>query len=210
MRISDWSSDVCSSDLNHVDEVTVVGDVRLHVRMWPIGPPQHTVRIAFNDWTDDCGKVVPRIAYRGEAVVAGHLWPDLGLLFDQLLEGAYLRTFVSFAHRRASHMIDDDDRRDRLEERHHLVQDVRLEIDDDVPTERFDLLGHLQELVLGRVAHQALQEIESYAANAAGVQRLQFRNVHGRINNGDSPTTVARPGNGIEGRAVVRDRKSVV
>src|SRR3546814_13185029 len=116
--------------------------------MWHIGPPQHTVRIAFNDWTDDCGKVVPRIAYRGEADGAGHLGPDLGLLVEQLLDGDDLRTFGSFAHRRASHLIDDDDRRDRPEARHHLVQDVRLEVDDHVPTERFDTLSQLQELYL--------------------------------------------------------------
>src|SRR3546814_10989805 len=102
--------------------------------MWPIGPPQHTVRIAFNDWTDDCGKVVPRIAYRGEAVGAGHLGPDLGLLVEHLLEGADLRTFWSFAHRRASHMIDDDDRRDSLSAQHQLVQEVPPKLTKHLPT----------------------------------------------------------------------------
>ena len=55
-------------------------------------------------------------------------------------------------------MVDDDDRRDRGEEGRQFSQQLRLEIDDDVPAQRNDPLGERDKRILRRVIDESLEE----------------------------------------------------
>src|SRR3546814_16199191 len=77
-----------------------------------------------------------------------------------------------------------------------------LEIDHDMPAFG-QATSHLEELVLGRVIDQALEEIEAYAANAAIMQLRQSVIRDRGIDNGHPARLAVRPGNRIQRRRIV-------
>ncbi len=86
----------------------------------------------------------------------------------------------------SAHMVDDDRRRQRIEEGDEVGELVRLEIDDDVPAELGDAFGDRDIGLARRRVDQPLDEIEAHAAHAGFVERLQFRIADGRLDRGDS------------------------
>ena len=102
-----------------------------------------------------------------------------------------------------AHVIDDDGRRKLFQERDQAFKILRLEIDDDMPAERGDLLGDGEEDLPRGVVDEALDEIEAHAAHAGLVHRLQF--VHGNVgaDRGDTAGLAAGGDQGIDECAVI-------
>jgi hypothetical protein len=76
-------------------------------------------------------------------------------------------------HVRAGHVIEHQRRRQRFQERAHLVEVGVLEIDHDVPAELGDARGDPLHHVLRRGIDQPLDEVEAHALDARVVQLLQ-------------------------------------
>src|SRR3546814_334888 len=164
MRISDWSSDVCSSDLDDPGEAVLV-----HI----VAQAQHERAI------DRLHAVVRHLAPRGRAVPPGSAAPPLGDL-DRLLEGGKLRgeAVVGVQHEGgavehqlvlAAYLVHVDERQACLAAALHreldallgLVQLVGRAVDDDE-----DLgAGLLQALAhVGRPHVLADHDAETHAA----------------------------------------------
>src|SRR3546814_8811987 len=109
MRISDWSSDVCSSDLAHVHRPVAPGDhaglLRLRARHRAISlRRQRAERLrvfGIQDWVPACGDV--RVPYQ----------PELRASFGCPTTGTALRVVLGIRYRR-----EDDRKTTRLDTRH--------------------------------------------------------------------------------------------
>ena len=94
------------------------------------------------------------------ALRTADLRPDVLVIAHQLHEQLEARRSQRLRDVRATHVIDDHDRRQRRDELVQLRQILRFEVDDDVPAERLDALGDLHQHFARRDIHQALHEVE--------------------------------------------------
>ncbi len=158
-----------------VDQLAVVGHVRLEVRVRPVRAPQHAIRERLDDAARERHEVVVarRTAAR-QAFRAADLRPDVRVIAHQLHEQLEARRGQRLRHVRPTHVVDDDDRRKRGDELVQLRQILRFEVDDDVPAERLDALGDLDQHFARRHVDETLDEVEAHAAHAGGIELAEL------------------------------------
>ena len=100
-------------------------------------------------------------------------------------------------------MVDDHGRGQPGEEVPQQRQLACLEVDDDVPAERLDAPGDLCQLVPGCEVDQALEEVETDAADTGVVQRLQLAIGDVAPDGGDATRFAGAAPDRIDHRAVI-------
>ncbi len=159
---------------DHVGDDAVVRRLLRHVRMRPVGAPDHAVREALDDGARERHHVVIGRARDGEALRAGHLGDPVLVLVERLQPVLEVLAVHALLHVRAGHVVEHQRGRQRLQERAHLVEISVLEIDHDVPAELGDAVGDPDHHVLRRRIHQPLDEVEAHALDAIAVELLQL------------------------------------
>ena len=143
--------------------------------MRPVGAPQHAIRECLDDAARERHEVVvARRARARQTLGTAHLGPEVRVLAHQLHEQLEPGRSQRLRHVRPAHVIDDHDRRQRSEEVVQLRQILRFEVDDDVPAERLDALGDLDQHLARRDIDQPLDEIEAHAAHAGCIELAQL------------------------------------
>lgn len=110
--------------------------------MRPVSAPQHAIGIGLDQRPHRANEGVIRLSCRIEAIGTGRLDPDVRTAVDigaQLPHVGPVRTLRDI---RPTHMVDHHRHGDRVQKGSQLREDVRLEIDDDVPPEPGDAMRY--------------------------------------------------------------------